>query len=143
MKNIDISCIQGPMGRAFLVKRMPADRPNMGLSNVVDHFEFKIPNNCGSVQCKKLLWSKICKVDVSWLAHGHRPIFFCCFLSIFGLSSNSQNQYLVKQLEKSFFGPHPIRPLLANFFRDICFCLNGCKKNVRPIGYKAAELLDS
>ena len=33
MKKIDISYIQGPMGRAVLVKPMPAKRPNMGRSN--------------------------------------------------------------------------------------------------------------
>ena len=72
----DISCIKGPMGWAVLVKCMFADQPNMGRSNLFEHFEFKIQNNFGSVLGKKLQWSKIDIVDVSRSAHGHRPKVF-------------------------------------------------------------------
>ena len=85
-----ILCIKGTMGWAVLVKSMPANLPNMGRSNVFDHFEFRIKNYFGSVLCKKLSWSKIGVVGFSWLAYSQRPMSFYnnFFFSILGLSFN-------------------------------------------------------
>ena len=33
MEKIDIFCIEGPLWQVIMVKRMPADWPNMGPSN--------------------------------------------------------------------------------------------------------------
>ena len=67
MEKIDIECIWGPMVRAVLDKRMPANRPNIGRSNFFDHFEFKIQN--------KLLLTKIGMFGIGCWATAISKIF--------------------------------------------------------------------
>ena len=69
MKKIAISW------QAVLVKRMAADRPNMGRSNFYDHFEFKMQNKLGSFLCKKLIRAKIGIVSFGWQPTAIGPNF--------------------------------------------------------------------